>query len=77
MFARNIKRIVAAADKDIDITIYSDPKKLLSALHDEQYEVVLSDIFMPQMTGLEFIECVRKQNLDLPNDLRSGSGPFL
>ncbi len=45
----------------------------LRLLADHRYEVVLSDIDMPQMNGLQLLRAVRARDLDLPVVLVTGS----
>jgi EAL domain-containing protein (putative c-di-GMP-specific phosphodiesterase class I)/CheY-like chemotaxis protein len=44
----------------------------LERLADSSYDVVISDVSMPQMTGLEFLRAVRVSDLDTPVVLMTG-----
>jgi EAL domain-containing protein (putative c-di-GMP-specific phosphodiesterase class I) len=44
----------------------------LERLRSEEYDVVVSDIQMPEMTGLEFLKSVRQVDLDVPVVLMTG-----
>ncbi|MDU8924440.1 sigma-54 dependent transcriptional regulator [Pasteurellaceae bacterium LIM206] len=53
---------------------FSDPKQALAALPAQWYGVVVSDIYMPQMSGWELLEAVQKQDPYLPMILITGHG---
>jgi EAL domain-containing protein (putative c-di-GMP-specific phosphodiesterase class I)/CheY-like chemotaxis protein len=44
----------------------------LERLADRDYDVIVSDVSMPEMTGLEFMRAVRARNLDIPIVLVTG-----
>jgi EAL domain-containing protein (putative c-di-GMP-specific phosphodiesterase class I) len=44
----------------------------LERLEDGQYDVIVSDVSMPGMTGLEFMRAVRARDLDIPIILLTG-----
>ena len=48
-------------------------REALARLHDAEYDVVLSDIVMPDTNGVELLRAVRGSNLDTPVILVTGS----
>lgn len=44
----------------------SNAKEALDLFHKEQIDMILSDISMPQMSGLEFAKLIRKENKTIP-----------
>ncbi len=73
VFSRNLKRLLEIAQSTFDITVFNDPAALLKGISARNVDVILSDIFMPQMTGLEFIQSLRRVDLDLPVVLLTGT----
>jgi signal transduction histidine kinase len=56
------------------VTRFYDPASALSALlsKPESYDLVLSDLAMPMMTGLELARAIRQQGLTIPIIIHSG-----
>lgn len=46
------------------VKTFSNPITALNSI-DSSYDIVLSDIMMPQMSGLEFLEKLKKKNSDM------------
>lgn len=44
-----------------EVDIFTEGSRALQALRSDDYACVLSDLDMPQMSGLEFYQCVRQQ----------------
>ena len=51
-----------------------DAKKALEALEKQEFKVILSDIKMPGMNGLEFLEELQKKENDIPVIMITGHG---
>jgi EAL domain-containing protein (putative c-di-GMP-specific phosphodiesterase class I) len=64
------RRILAAQGYRIDTA--EDGKLALELLASTSYDVVLSDIMMPELGGLEFLRAVRALDLDVPVLLMTG-----
>ena len=47
-------------------------KQALELLDDEAFDLVVSDVVMPEMTGVEFLYELRKRRLELPVVLMTG-----
>lgn len=60
-------------DEGWDVDVARNGDEALRLLADQRYEVVLSDIDMPQMNGLQLLKAVRVRDLDLPVVLVTGS----
>lgn len=54
------------------VTTASDGKEALSALEGQDFDLVITDIVMPRMDGLELILQMRKRYPDLPVAAMSG-----
>ncbi len=55
------------------VTIAYDGERALALLAEQRFDVVVSDIVMPGMTGLKLLHAVREHDLDLPVVLVTGS----
>lgn len=51
----------------------SDGEQALSKIREHEFDAVLSDISMPEMTGIELLKEVRRSNVDLPIVLVTGA----
>ncbi len=73
---RAVGRITARMlnlDAEFDVVTEQDPTVALEKAQSESFDVVLSDILMPEMDGLELIRAIRAFNLDIPVILLTGT----
>src|SRR5262245_11745633 len=49
-----------------DVTAFDDPSALLEALKRESFEVIVSDLKMPGMDGLELLKSMRDNGVETP-----------
>ncbi len=68
--ARALRRVLTAAG--FDVTLAPDGAQAADALMQGHFDVVLSDIRMPNMTGVELLSLVRAYDLDVPVILLTG-----
>lgn len=47
---------------DYDVTTSNNPEEAMRMITDENYMVVISDIMMPQMSGIELLKKIKKYN---------------
>lgn len=59
-----IKEVLSA--HDFSVATFSNPVEALDRIGKEHYDLILSDYFMPQMDGSEFLNEVRKISTHLP-----------
>jgi two-component system C4-dicarboxylate transport response regulator DctD len=57
-----------------EVASYSDPLKALAELPADFDGAIVSDVLMPQLDGLEFMQRVHQQNADIPVILLTGHG---
>jgi len=53
-------------DKNYDVQIFRDPVKALQDIRDNGSHLVITDLSMPNMSGLELLESIRNTDLELP-----------
>ncbi len=76
--SREIKILIVDDDKDIceymellltqagyTVDTQTDPQQVLSQLRDQEYHVVVLDIMMPEVSGMELLEDIRSYDNDL------------
>jgi DNA-binding NtrC family response regulator len=49
-----------------DVTGYADPAELLAAVRRESFEVIVSDLKMPGMDGIELLKALREAGVETP-----------
>src|SRR5262249_35779705 len=49
-----------------DVTGYADAAELLAAVRRESFEVIISDLKMPGMDGIEILKSLREAGIDTP-----------
>ena len=57
-----------------DITCVSTARSALQKLGSDKYDLVITDIQMPQMDGITFIKEIRKSKNNIPTIIISASG---
>lgn len=68
---RLVARLLRSAEVNVDV--FDDAEEALAAARSEDYDLVISDIVMPKMGGLELLRAVRSFDLDLPVILLTGT----
>ena len=71
---RDYTRLLKSLGFDVDAA--ADGSSALELLYKRPYDVIVTDIRMPSMDGMEFLRAVRGQNLDVPVVLMTGSPDF-
>jgi DNA-binding NtrC family response regulator len=60
-----LKRIISG-EGGHEVTVHSDPFKALSALQAEAFDLVITDLKMPKMNGIQALEAIKQINPDIP-----------
>ncbi len=73
---RSIARAYARSlgDAGFEVVCAFDGKEAAAAARERRFDVIVSDITMPEMSGLELLRAVREHDLDVPFILMTG-GP--
>ena len=71
---RVLSKILTEENKGYDITESEDGKDGLLKLTKEDYDLVLCDIKMPKMDGVEVLQTVRENGIDIPFIMLTGHG---
>ena len=71
---RVLVRILNEEDPSFEIQEASDGKKGLDLIKKESFDLVLCDIKMPKVDGIELLQRTRKTNLTLPFIMLTGHG---
>jgi CheY-like chemotaxis protein len=61
------------SDKGYDIITAGNGKSGLKKIKEHRPDVILTDIIMPDMEGIEFIKAVRKEQKEIPIIVMSGN----
>ncbi len=70
----DVRNSYAKALRALGFTVETavDGQGAVEALHTTAYDLIVSDLSMPRMTGLEFLRAVRQHDLDVPVVLMTG-----
>lgn len=72
--AMNLKRTKIILQKHYDVLFAESGTEALEILKNEKIDMVLLDIAMPNMNGIETFEHIREANLDIPVIFLTASG---
>ncbi len=53
-------------EKRIDITKTTSPDKVMVLLEEKEFDIIVSDYYMPKMTGMELFQKIRARNIKTP-----------
>jgi DNA-binding NtrC family response regulator len=67
-----VERVLARASHVVES--FEDARVALDALQDEQPDLIITDVYMPEMDGIEFLLSLREAEPDLPVIVTSGGG---
>lgn len=62
---------------DFKVTVASDGKEALKLVDMHDYDLIITDLIMPEVEGIELIITLKKSQPDLPVLAISGAGPDL
>lgn len=71
MLARAVRRLLTGAG--YEVTVAADGSAALEAIQRQPFDVIVSDIQMPGMTGVDLLRGVRAHDLDVPVILMTGA----
>ncbi len=70
LMVRAIARILERGPYDITTT--SSPEEALTLVRENGFDVVVTDVLMPKMTGIDLLRSIRNYDLDVPVILATG-----
>ena len=68
---RSLDRVLRAAG--FDVTTTTDPMKAVETIMQRPFDVILSDVMMPGMSGVDLLRVLRAYDLDVPVILMTGN----
>src|SRR5579872_5131470 len=71
VLARGVQRVMTAAG--YEATVVNDGNAAVEAVMHRPFDVIVSDIQMPGMSGVDFLSVIRAYDLDVPVILMTGS----
>lgn len=64
--------VLQAESMDLDYIEAEDGKEALDTLRSQEFDVIISDIMMPHLTGVELLQVLREEGRDIPVILVTG-----
>jgi DNA-binding NtrC family response regulator len=71
---RETLRQLLEADHKVQVDTTSDGSQALKTLSEQNYSIILTDLFMPRLDGLELIESLQKQRISTTVIVMTGHG---
>ena len=65
-------RMVVEMETDYQVETFQRPQEALAAVKRENFDIIVSDFYMPDMDGLQFLEQVKALAPDAPRILLTG-----
>lgn len=72
-FSLVLQRILAA-DKGFDSRVYGFGDKVIEALQEQQFDVVILDYKLPERSGLSILQWMVDRKMDIPVIILTGAG---
>ena len=60
-FATNIAKLLRANDEGMEVLAVYSAGEALKELDNASYDIIVTDVRMPKMSGIEFIESIKKK----------------
>lgn len=60
-FATNIAALLRANNPELDVIAVYNPVEALKQLEQSSYDIVITDVRMPKMSGIDFIKTIKRQ----------------
>ncbi len=64
------------AEEGYDVTTASTGKQALHLVSSKRFDAVITDIMMPDMSGLDLLEIIKKAGMDISTIVITGLGTF-
>lgn len=71
---KDIGDLLEEALGDYNCEVFNDPRKAIEVIESKNYDLLLTDIKMPHMTGIEILKISKKNNPEVPVLMLTGFG---
>ncbi len=71
-FRKAMKKVLEKSD--YDVTVAGDGQEALEILTEETFDLIISDLRMPEMNGMGFMEEIKRKKIDIPVIIITGYG---
>jgi EAL domain-containing protein (putative c-di-GMP-specific phosphodiesterase class I) len=71
LFSQTLRRVLKASG--FDVSLASDGQQAVDALMSRSFDAIVSDINMPDMSGISLLRAIRSHDLDVPVILMTGN----
>ncbi len=70
----DVVKYILESNPDFSVDTATSVAQALDFLEDHEYDIIISDYYMPEVNGLEFLKQVRSRNLAIPFVIQTGHG---
>jgi len=70
----DVVKYILESNPDFSVDTATSVAQALGFLDEHEYDIIISDYYMPEVNGLEFLKQVRSMNLSIPFVIQTGHG---
>ncbi len=70
----DVVKYILESNPDFSVDTATSVAQALGYLEEHEYDIIISDYYMPEVNGLEFLKQVRTMNLSIPFVIQTGHG---
>lgn len=72
-----LEMIGMIAEGKYDVTVVNSAQKAVGLLDNNSFDLLITDIVMPEMSGIDLIRIVKKNNLKIPIVVMTGAESYI
>jgi PAS domain S-box-containing protein len=70
----DVVKYILESNEDFHVDTAKSVDEALSYLKAQEYDIIISDYYMPEVNGIDFLKIIRASGIDIPFILQTGQG---